>query len=541
MNLEDGQLQQGVFAIEHPARERNFPHGIVIPLSSLLSIDAGGADVMKVAQVIDYVGPLVDILIRYHATIGESSLTDVIEACQYENSTRSLFKRIFSGNYEGPIYEIDQKAIKGEGPEKIKAEFHKRILDALLEGPDIDCRLDCTPEDIYQIFHRLIRMYQLEYGRQTYKCIEKIAPNEHTVEFELKDVITIYPRRKPYYVARLSDCNHVLVIRITSGTYEDSHIPFCNVQFVGRSKLLETDSMLFSIGMSPYIKRMPPEMQERDTRGSSKVNLYDRKNAYVAASVSELPQVFWETALPLDPIKANRYPSLRQITMTEAGFVYPGVSGDWRNGSYIINNCILDPFIFIPPDCIENLCQPIEFGENFGQGSVIETFLECLRVMRKASRYHGLSQSEQTLKALNILRGDTLPSSGENLGEAIRAEAGRNPYGTWQIRAVREIITGLFHAPQEFIGIAEKTNLSKYLPRWHYIEAMKAELAKKSDMDRLAHMVILGYHTPLGRPTNTLGIIRREMRKLARTGQEIKRQIENMNTLELIFWLIMVE
>lgn len=567
----------------------DYPNGFCIPFSRFLELTRAGMDTLgsyNVRQVEPYMKLLYPFLEQAGLQIFESAVSDIGQIAFDGFSPSNKTNTMLPFTHDLEIYEILEKArrlkldpstfhpivqalwkiqniINPQARKLNKAvdiakfntasseriELNARITRALVQGPDIDGRLNIPPERLFVwmdsmsnqiIAHfssqgRKMAAYDMEYnGKITRRILLK---DEIIRAWDRADIInhhdpildqTVYPGFQFEY-----------------GVYADTGIPYVNIQFIGQAYAADpyTSSVfmpLVDIGLSSHPDFMPDEMKKKDSRtGVGTVN--NRNTIFIPTSTT--PRKFSDQ-LPFDSVPTEtelaattgnrRYNDVKQIT--NQGVVLPTIAGEWNNeGQYVIPQGS-ELWMYLSPVVLSKLKEPVRFGEKFGSKPLEETFIEALRTVRYTLREGSFINFNDPInqRAKRIIRGEQSIHYGAILPYAIRKLIENEGYSSQlNMNAIREIASCLFYAPKEFIAYGRTIGLSAYLPHWNVFEAIYDDLPDREhvirDLTGNPNLLVYGLQ---GKKTAY-----QHFTEAVRHTHLIDRQIKFMNDLEIIYWL----
>ncbi|MDP2860484.1 MAG: hypothetical protein Q8N98_02105, partial [bacterium] len=341
-----------------------------------------------------------------------------------------------------------------------------------------------------------------------------------------------------------NNTSHTPVVRISMGEWWNK-IPYCTYEVLAQSHAYphNTEILIASFCVAPRGDFLSPKLQREDTRSDPwQVNSYDLACGELHKSLTTLPKEFMDGPLP--PILGeNRRLRLHELTVTPTGLVSPALGGDWLktnigevNHIVILGNArILDPLLYLPPAALTALSEPIRFGEGFGEAeSPADTFVEFLRVLRKAGRYGEMAKDERTEEAFAIIKGKK-KIGGRRFCELLKEKTGERE--GWQFEATRELATALFYAPRELIENGNLADLKQYCPNWKFIADLAGNLP-----DRNETLGNLRADAALQTKEAVDGwrLVAKLVREKVKRDTSLATKISSKNDFELVFWLLTV-
>ncbi|OGE30583.1 hypothetical protein A2631_03440 [Candidatus Daviesbacteria bacterium RIFCSPHIGHO2_01_FULL_44_29] len=478
------------------------PKEVYMPFSRLVGLDTNMWGLSLPHKIMPHVQVPLEILAQRRATLRGSTPADIMEMVLHDHSTRIALKGALPTTF--PVHLARPQPVG-----RYSAADMNYIIGRLLGGSDYDFMIDVAKLSQFrdladQMISRARDVYNLPKSG-----VKRLVDDRGDQLFDMRiGRIDVLPRDNPIwmmwnmyksYLLNLGLEYRDLIARVKFGHRQNSGLPFCDYELLGRhTNPRRRDIILSALSVGPSARSMPKSIRNKDTRISGIANSWDRTWGQLVDAVPT-PALAGQTK----PILNTQYRATGGMEIYESGLITPKTVGGWisENGQsfYLIPEAkplgkdpnFTDPFsgpsfdtresfVYLPPETVDTLSAPLEFGPEFQNRAPEETFQEFMRSTRKVIRYGTFADAEATRQAFALI-------ASSNFAEKVNSRKGKTRPSRWEIAVTCEAITSMLYGPREYILIGEAAGLERYFPNWGALADTVNQLIDRRKMRAQLH------------------------------------------------------
>lgn len=509
--------EKGLFGITRPNIVEQYPKGVYIPLVDAIYQQFGGNEKVlhDPKELIALMHPMIDLLSKLDNSAVRGSLLSTLMTQMSGLKNKETWLRQSISAMEGTptsttenlsfASKLKKLFVNNQSDEISRFESHRHI-SSQVGLPDIDIRIGIQSPQVLlnnlktHVAQRAYSFYQAdinrpepldwgfdahdeEWGTQysftpliAQSSLESLLKNRHTPR-----QIYVYPYENPGLTTRWAnpysnrrDCQIV----ISFGRWNDGVFNF-EYRVIGKHGDIPgtVDRTLASLSVSPDTDSHDFETRRRDIRGVY-VNSWDQINAPI---VSKLPD---NSSMIIPVINGGLDGNNRFIAKgIGAGSLQPAylrkgpIWFEWFRHIYfgpaVKEADINSGFIYLSPENLDRLSQPIQFSPELYKADANTQLEEFMRVMRKAIIYGDLSDNENTNLAINIIASPSFVAERRDLYLEAKDDHALNG---WIRRSRADLLVSLFYGPREVANLARKANLKAFFPQLRFLEEVEMDL-----------------------------------------------------------------